>query len=66
MLIRKLKAGDRLYIGDGMFIDCLKAGEGALRLGISAPSGVPLTVTTQEERTLHPPCSDPPDFIGRS
>lgn len=48
MLVRKLKAGDRLHIGDGVFIDCLKAGTGALRIAISAPDDVLLSIVPSQ------------------
>lgn len=70
MLVRKLKAGDRLSIGDDIFLDCLKVGQSALRLAISAPDGVILTVIALIDRddeyshrakgiTAQPECSEP-------
>jgi len=37
MLVLKLKAGDRIAIGDDVFLDCKAATSGVLRLAISAP-----------------------------
>lgn len=66
MLVRKLKAGDRLTIGEGIFLDCLKVGPSALRLAIKAPDGVILTVTAMIDREDSTDTHTPPtDYNGR-
>jgi sRNA-binding carbon storage regulator CsrA len=63
-LVRKLKAGDRLTIGDGVTLDCLKSGTHTLQLAISAPDGVAILVQSKvQESFLHPPDPTPPPHI---
>lgn len=59
-LVRKLKAGDRLTIGAGVVIDCIRAGAGTLRLAISADADLSIRVTPQPESALHPPDNKAP------
>lgn len=52
LLLRKLQVGDRITIGD-VVLDCLKVGEGTLRLAITAPDE--LGINHSRGRDLLPP-----------
>jgi hypothetical protein len=65
VLVRKLKAGDRLYIGDGVFIDCLKAGTGSLRIAISAPVDVALSIVAGPAEEDPYPANQMPNLYER-
>lgn len=43
MLVLSRKVGERLLIGDQIVVTVVKAGPGAVRLGIEAPASMPVT-----------------------
>jgi carbon storage regulator len=57
MLVLTRKLTERLYIGDGICVTVLRVGGGQVRLGIEAPSEVPIVrgELRERDRTRRPP-----------
>ena len=55
MLVLSRKVGERILIGGNVVVQVLEARRGQIRLGISAPSGVPI----YREELLGPPPDRP-------
>jgi len=42
MLVLSRKAGQRIHIGDDIVITVVRTGKGSVRLGVDAPSDIPI------------------------
>lgn len=56
MLVLSRKVGERILIGDNIIVTVVRVGQGSVRLGVEAPTNMPIVrEEIKDQRKIEPP-----------